>query len=116
MQTSGGNSLLNPSSVERRPKAPQASVTFAGGPIFLLPLLILMATAFLVIFPFFFLGNPSGHDFEFHVNSWMEVLGQWRQGIVYPLWAALSQYGYGEARFIFYPPVSWTVGAALGAL
>ena len=92
------------------------AIKLPGGRILPLPLLIVMATAFLVIFPFFFLGNPSGHDFEFHVNSWMEVLGQWRQGIIYPRWAALAQYGYGEARFIFYPPASWTLGAALGAL
>src|SRR3984957_3162065 len=95
---------------------PRRSARDTATPIFPTPLLIVAATAFLVVLPFLFLGNPSGHDFEFHVNSWMEVVGQWRQGIVYPRWAALAQYGYGEARFIFYPPASWTLGAALGAL
>lgn len=80
------------------------------------PLLVAMAVSFLVIVPFFFLGNPSGHDFEFHVFSWMEVVSQWKQGILYPRWAALSHWGYGEARFLFYPPFSWNLGAMLGAL
>jgi len=79
-------------------------------------LLVLAGVCFLAIIPFFWHGIPSGHDFEFHVFSWMEVLGQWKQGIVYPRWAALAHWGYGEARFLFYPPASWTLGTALGAL
>ncbi|HKW16890.1 MAG TPA: 6-pyruvoyl-tetrahydropterin synthase-related protein [Terriglobales bacterium] len=79
-------------------------------------LFIISVFALCVVLPFIKLGIPSGHDFEFHFNSWIEVVEHWRQGNLYPHWAALAHYGYGEARFIFYPPFSWTLGALLGTV
>jgi hypothetical protein len=76
---------------------------------------ISLASAFVVL-PFLHYGIPSGHDFEFHMNSWIDVVDHWKQGVIYPHWAAMAHYGYGEARFIFYPPLSWSLGALLGVM
>jgi hypothetical protein len=61
-------------------------------------------------------GNSCGHDFDFHLVSWLDCLNAWRHGIAYPHWAPSANFGAGEPRFVFYPPVTWILGAALGIL
>jgi hypothetical protein len=77
------------------------------------PALVLLA-ATVAAAPICLHGAATGDDFEFHLISWLNAQSSWLHGIAYPHWAASPNFGAGEARFVFYPPLTWMLGAALG--
>src|SRR5438067_2497703 len=80
------------------------------------PLLVIPAAATIVVFPLVLHGPSYGHDFYFHLLDWMEAARQFSHGTLYPRWAYSAAYNAGEPRFVFYPPLSWALGALLGLI
>ena len=79
------------------------------------PLLIVLA-ALVAVAPQFVRGSSCGHDFDVHLVSWLDCVNAWRHGIAYPHWTPSANYDAGEPRFVFYPPLTWMLGAALDVL
>ncbi len=80
---------------------------------FIGPLLILVAAA-VGVWPLVKMGPSCGPDFYFHFVSWIEAQRSILDGVLYPHWASGPNFGAGEPRFVFYPPLTWMTGAFLG--
>ena len=80
------------------------------------PVILIASCALLATGTLFVQGNSCGHDFDFHLLSWMEVARAWHTGLVFPHWVQDANYGAGEPRLIFYPPASWLLGGLLGTI
>src|SRR5271156_1538895 len=78
-----------------------------------LPYLLIPLAAFIAILPLILHGCSCGHDFDFHLLNWMEAARQFTHGNLHPHWAYTAAWNAGEPRFVFYPPLSWTLGALL---
>jgi hypothetical protein len=79
-----------------------------------LPYLLIPLAAFLAIIHLLIHGCSCGHDFDFHILNWFEAARQFTHSNLHPHWAYTPAYNAGEPRFVFYPPISWTIGALLG--
>lgn len=79
----------------------------------LLPLSLLPVLALAIVWPLFLHGPSCGHDFGFHLGSWMDAAAQIRGGDLLPRWAFSPAFNAGEPRFVFYPPLSWLLGSLL---
>lgn len=82
----------------------------------LLGALVCAAAASLVSLPGLLHGFPAGHDTHLHATAWFDLLDHWKEGNFFPAWGARFAVGLGEPVFLFYPPLSLALGAALTAI
>jgi hypothetical protein len=92
---------------------PQVSLLRPGN---LLGPAIICLAALIATSPDLIRHTSCGHDFDFHLASWLDAAASWRHGLFYPHWAPSPNYGAGEPRFVFYPPLTWMLGAAFGII
>jgi hypothetical protein len=77
---------------------------------------LLLAVIGIVVLPLAWRGPSCGQDFDFHLQNWIELAHAWGHGLLYPWWAAAANFGAGEPRFVFYPPLSRILGTVLGCV
>ncbi len=93
---------------------PRAGIFARGWESNILGPAIICLAAIIATSPDLIRKTSCGHDYDFHLASWLDAAASWRNGLFYPHWAPSPNYGAGEPRFVFYPPLTWMLGAAFG--
>jgi hypothetical protein len=75
---------------------------------------VILFAAAIAAAPIWIHGAAGADDVDFHMISWLDAQHSWLSGIPYPHWAPSPNFGAGEPRFVFYPPLTWMLGAAVG--
>ena len=75
---------------------------------------IIVIAALIAVGPLFLRGPSCSADFTFHFVTWIDARQSMSMGLLYPHWASSPNFGAGEPKFVFYPPISWMSGAILG--
>jgi len=70
--------------------------------------LFLIGIAIATILPMFFHGYPIGHSTQFNLSWAFQYQRQFLAGQIYPRWLEFSNFGFGNATFVFYPPM-WVI-------
>lgn len=79
-------------------------------------ILVVTLAGIVVLIPLMVWGIPAGGDLANHYRFVLPFYDSLRGGHLYPGWLAESNYGFGDARFRFYPPGLYYVLACLKLL
>jgi uncharacterized membrane protein len=79
-------------------------------------LAVLAFIALLMVLPFVIWGYPQPPDAGFYASLWLETAHQWHHEIIWPQWASMANFGWGDPRLAFYPPLSQIIGGLICSL
>ncbi|RKR03480.1 hypothetical protein C7446_2005 [Kushneria sinocarnis] len=81
------------------------------------PAIVLAAGALVAVIPLLLFGYSwKQYDFIFHFTAWQEYGQAMANGNLLPIWSDLANFGLGEPRYLFYPPLSMMLGGLLSWL
>lgn len=83
---------------------------------FWLPLIAIAALGIYISLPMFQHSYPIAHSTQFNLSWLFQYQRQFFSGQFYPKWLEFSNFGFGNATFVFYPPICMVMTLPFRAL